>query len=132
MWFRVLSLVIAVALLGKATIALAAPRRFYVERQRQYASESIPPKLWVAPVVIIALTLAAWYATIFHYRPWGWIVTGFLTALACLALDHALRWQSHRRRMIKVVTNPRVWQVDCLLLILGAGFVALALLVYRV
>ncbi len=28
MWFRVLSLVIAVALLGKAVIALAAPRGF--------------------------------------------------------------------------------------------------------
>ena len=129
-WFRVLSVVIAVALLSKATMALAARRRFYAERQRQYASGSQPPNLLVAPVVILAVTLVAWYATIFHYQPWGWVVTGSLTALSCLALDHVFRWERHRQRMLRVVTNPRVWQVDCLLLVVGAGFVALALLVY--
>ena len=130
MWFRVLSLVIAAALLVKATIALALGRRFYAERQRQYASESPPAKVWVPPLVIVALALVAWYAIIFHYQPWGWVVTGSLTALACLAVDHLFRWESHRQRMLKVVTNPKVWQVDCLLLVLGVGFVALALLVY--
>ncbi len=77
MWFRTLSFVIAAALLGKAAIALAIPRRFYAVRERQYASESLPPKLLVAPVVVVALTLVAWYATIFHYQPWSWVVTGF-------------------------------------------------------
>jgi hypothetical protein len=42
MWFHVLSLVIGAALLGKATIALTARRRFYAGRQRQYATESLP------------------------------------------------------------------------------------------
>jgi hypothetical protein len=123
-------LVIAVALLGKAAIALAVPRRFYTVRERQYASESLPLKLLVAPGVVVALTLAAWYATLFHYQPWGWVVTASLTALAWLALDHVFRWQSHRLRMLKVVKNPKVGWVDCLLLVVGAGFVGLAFLVY--
>ena len=59
MWFRVLSLVIGVALLSKAATALAAPRRFYAERQRQYASASQPASLFVAPVVILGVTSAA-------------------------------------------------------------------------
>jgi hypothetical protein len=130
MWFRVLSLVIAAALLVKAAIALALSRRFYAERQRQYASESRPSKLLVPPVVIVVLALIAWYATIFHYQPWGWVVTGSLTALACSAVDHVFRWEKHRQKMLKLVTNPRVWQLDCLLLALGVGFVALALVVY--
>ena len=130
MWFRVLSLVIATALLGKASIALAARRRFYAERQRQYASASLPPKLFIAPVVVVAVTLVAWYATIFHYQPWAWIVTGSLTAVSCMAVDHVFRWERHRQAMLKVVTNPKVWQFDCLLLAVGSGFVALALLVY--
>ncbi len=93
--FRTLSFVIAAALLCKAALALAIPRRFYAVRERQYASESLPPKLLLAPVVVVALTLTAWYATILHYQPWGWIVTGLLTALSCLAVDHLFRWQSH-------------------------------------
>mgnify|MGYP001205396757 CR=1 FL=1 len=130
MWFRVLSLVIAAALLVKATIALAARQWFYAKRQRQYATESLPAKLLLAPAVVVALTLVAWYATIYHYRPWSWIVTGFLTALSCMGLDHVFRWSNHRQAMLAVVTNPKVWQIDCLLLVAGSGFVALALLVY--
>jgi len=41
MWFKVLGLLIAIALLGKAAVALAAPGRFYAVRQRQYASASV-------------------------------------------------------------------------------------------
>ena len=130
MWFQVLSVVIAVALLGKAAIALAAPRRFYHERQRQFASEVRPRKLLVPPVVIVTITFAAWYATIFHYQSWGWIVTGCLTALACGSVDHVLRWERHRQWMLRVVTNPKVWWVDCVLLVVGALFVALAFWVY--
>jgi small-conductance mechanosensitive channel len=130
MWFRVLSLVIGVALVAKATVALVASRRFYAVRERQYANESLPPKLLVAPPVVIALTLAAWYVTLTDYRPWGWLVTGFLTIIACLSVDHVFRWSSHRRRMLKVVRSPRVWWLDCLLLVIGAGFVVLALTVY--
>ena len=130
MSFRILSLVIGAALLAKATAALAMSDQFYAVRRRQYASESLPPKLLVAPAVVAILAVAAWYATIFHYRPWGWIVTGFLTALTIMATDHVFRWQSHRRAMLKAVTNPNVWKLDCFLLILGAVFVALGLLVY--
>ena len=130
MWFQFLSLLIATALIGKASIALATRQRFYAVRSRQYVSESLPLKLLVGPIVVGALTLVAWYATIFHYQPAAWVVTGFLTALSLMAFDHVFRWKRHRQAMLKVVTNPNVWLIDCVLLAFGVGFVALALLVY--
>ena len=130
MWFRALSLLIAAVLLAKAAIALTAGRRFYAIRQRQYATESLPPKLLVAPALVLTLTAAAAYAALFHYRPWGWVVVGFLTLLSAMALDHVIRWRSHRLAMLKVVESPKVWQVDCVLLALGSAFAALALFVY--
>ena len=130
MWFQVLSLLIATALVGKASVALATRQNFYAARSRQYVSESLPLKLLVGPIVVGALTRVAWYATIFHYRPAGWIVTGFLTVLSCMAFDHIFRWKSHRQVMIKLVINPQVWLIDCVLLAVLAGFVVLALLVY--
>jgi hypothetical protein len=129
-WFKVLSWVIAAALLAKATIALAAPRRFYAVRRRQYATESLPLKLLIGPALVLVLTSVAAYATAFHYRPWGWVVLGFLILLSVLALDHAFRWKTHRLGMLKVVASPKVWQVDCALLALGAAFAALAVFVY--
>ena len=130
MWFQVLSLVIAIALLSKATVALASPRRFYAARQQQYASETLPSKLLIPPALVLALTLVAWYATIFHYQPWGWLVTGLLSVISCLSLHHVFHWARHRQAMLKVVTNPRVKQVDCLLLAVGLAFLGLALFVY--
>jgi hypothetical protein len=130
MWFRYLSLLIATALIGKATIALIRRQTFYAARRSQYDSASLPLKLLVAPAIIGALTLIAWYATIFHYQHAAWIVTGFLTALSWMAFDHVFRWKSHRQAMLTVVTNPQVWLIDCGLLVVGAAFVALALLVY--
>ena len=111
-------------------MALVVPRRFYAVRERQYASESLPPKLLVAPLVVVALTLVAWYATLVDYRPWGWLVTGFLTVVSCLAVDHVFRWTSHRQRMLQAVRSPWVWWFDCLLLAVGAGYLALAWRVY--
>ena len=56
MWFRVLSLILAVALLLKATMALAAPQRFYASRQRQFTHhESRVPSHYVAPAVVLAI-----------------------------------------------------------------------------
>ena len=130
--FRALSLLIATALIAKATIALAARRRFYALRQRQYAAESPPTKLLAAPalVLVLALTATAVYAAIFHYRPWGWIVLGFLILLSAMAVDHVLRWPKHRLAMLKVVESPHVWRVDAALLALGFAFAALAAFVY--
>ena len=130
MWFQALSFVIATALLVKASVALAIPGRFYATRQRHYASTSLPPALLVPPAVILCLTSVAWYATLVHYRPWGWVVTGSLTLLCCLSLSQLVRWRLHRETMTKIVANPKVWLIDCLLLVLGAGFAALGLLVY--
>lgn len=130
MWFRVLSFVIAAALLVKAAVALTASRRFYARRREQYSSETLPSKLLIPPAVVLTLTLAAWFATIFHYQPWGWLVTGFLSVLSCLSLHHLFQWAKHRQVMLKLVSNPKVKQVDYLLLALGLGFLALALFVY--
>ena len=130
MWFQVLSFVIAVALLVKATVALTVPRRFYAKRQEQYSAETRPSGLLIPPAVVLTLTLAAWFATIFHYQPWGWLVTGFLSALSCLSLHHLFHWKTHRQTMLKVVASPKVNRVDYVLLVVGLAFLALSLFVY--
>ena len=130
MWFQALSLVIATALLVKAAVALAIPGRFYATRRRQYDSTSMPRELLVPPAIILCVTSVAWYATFFHYRPWGWVVTGSLTLLCSLSLHNLLRWRGHRETMANIVANPRVWIVDCVLLVVGAGFAALGFFVY--
>ena len=68
----------------------------------------------------------AWYATLVHYRPWGWIVTASLTLLCALSLHNLAMWRRHRGAMAKIVAHPRVWIVDSVLLAAGAGFAVAA------
>ena len=55
MWFQVLALVIATALVVKAVVALAIPHRFYAARRQQYASTSLPVALMVPPAIIFVI-----------------------------------------------------------------------------
>jgi hypothetical protein len=130
MWFRILSFVIAIVLLSKAIVALAFAGRFYATRQKHYASDTLPSKLLVPPVLVLALTLVAWYATIFRYQAWGWLVTGFLSLLSCMSLHHLFNWENHRRALLTLVISPKVRQFDFLLFAIGLAFLAFALFVY--
>jgi hypothetical protein len=130
MWFQALSFIIATALLVKAGVALTIPRRFYDARQSQYASTSLPAALIVPAAIVLSLTSVAWYATLAHYRPWGWVVTGFLTVLGCLSVDGLVRRRRRRELALLIVVHPRVWMIDCLLLGAGTGFAALGWFVY--
>lgn len=130
MWFQILSYLIAAALLTKAIVALIAPRRFYATRRQQYESEALPPKLCLPAIVVLGLAIVAWFATIFHFQPWSWLVTGFLSVISVMAIHHLLFWTKHRQAMLKVVTNPKVTKFDWLLLAVGFGFLALAVFVF--
>ncbi len=130
MSFRILSAVVGLALVVKSIAALMNPDRFYASRQRQYASSAMPRALLAGPAAVALMAAGAWYATIYHYVPWSWIVTGFVTGLLVMSLDHLCRWDAHRKAMLRVVTSRTVRLIDWCLLALGLGFLALAALVY--
>lgn len=121
---------IAAALIGKATVALAAPQQFYATRRGQYNTQHLPRKLLAGPVFIGLLASISWYATIYHYRSAGWLVTVFLTVVLCIAFDHLFRWNKHRQRMLRVLSASNLWLFDCVLLLIGTMFALLAFLVY--
>lgn len=130
--FQIISLLIAIPALLKAVTGLFLPGRFYGWRRQQYASASIPRLVLVMPTLFVLLAGASWYATLLHYQPWGWVVTGFTTLIAFLGVLNLSRWSSHRQRTGEAIdTQPgtRVG-VDVTILALGVLFTCLALFVY--
>lgn len=69
--FQIVSLIIALVCLLKALIALIKSDQFYSWRRQQYAATTVPRLVLVMPTLIIVLTLAVWYATLFHYQAWA-------------------------------------------------------------
>lgn len=130
--FQIISLIIAAICLTKGAVALLKAKQFYTWRQQQYATATIPRLVWVVPMLTVGLAIAAWYATLFYYQPWGWVVTAFTTLIAALGLINLSRWSTHRQKVGTVIkTQPakRV-AVDVVILLMGVGFIGLALFVY--
>ncbi|HEX6290105.1 MAG TPA: hypothetical protein VFZ66_12985 [Herpetosiphonaceae bacterium] len=133
MWFKVLSLLIALLCLGKAGTALLIPQTFYRRRRQQYASTRIPLSVLIPPALILVLAGLAWYATIAHYVAWSWLVTGFLTPIALLGVVNLLRWPQHRRRLQAAITEAQAAQLrraDLAILGLSALFGLLGVMVF--
>lgn len=131
--FQIISLIIAVLALLKSTAGLLLPDKFYGWRRQQYASVSLPPMVLVMPSLFVLLAGTAWYATLFHYQPWGWMVTGFTTLIALLGVLNLSRWSTHRQKTGQAIdTQPQTRTgVDVTILILGLLFVFLAFFVYE-
>jgi hypothetical protein len=130
--FQVISLFIGAVLFLKAITALLFSGRFYDWRKQQYASTSIPPVVLVMPTLFVLLAGIAWYATLFHYQSWGWVVTGFTTLVAILGILNLNRWSTHRQKTGQAIEKQPGTRtgVDIMLLILGGIFAALGIFVY--
>jgi hypothetical protein len=133
MTFKVLSLLIMALCLVKGSSALFAPRIFYQLRRQQYASPTIPASVFLPPIGIGILMIAAWYATFWQYVAWSWIVTGFLTIISLLAVVNLLRWPQHRTKLLASIAEDQSQyrrQVDSGLLGLGTMFGLLGIIVF--
>ncbi|MSU69382.1 MAG: hypothetical protein EXS39_01095 [Opitutaceae bacterium] len=131
MWFKVLTFLLAVPALAKGLVGLVAPVPFYAWRQTHYSAPRIPGLVLIAPGLLVAVTVAAWYATLFHYVPWGWIITGLSTGTMLLAAVNLWHWPTHRARALRVVADPALCRrVDLTIITGSAGLLLFALLVY--
>lgn len=132
MWFKFISIALAALCLGKAGIALAVPGFFYQLRLAQYRSARLPWSIFLAPAYVLTLAALAWYATLYHYTAWGWLLTLFLTLIGSLSVVNLLRWSQHRMAVAGVIVERPVERAkfDVGLGILGITFVSLAVLVY--
>ena len=131
MWFKVLSLILAFLCLAKGIVALIIPTRFYQRRRQQYSSEQMPGVLRVIPFVVLTFLSLCWYATLFHYVRWCWVVTAFVTIVAVLSLENSFHWSRHRIRMLKLIGYAEQnWQLDASIAALGICFLLLAVFVY--
>lgn len=131
--FQIISSIIALIALAKAVSALVVPSRFYGWRSQQYNSEAIPRLVLVLPALFLLLAVGAWYATLFAYQPYGWIVTAFTTLIAFLGTRNLSRWSTHRQHTgAAIATQPETrTRVDIAILLIGLLFAWLALFVYE-
>ena len=130
--FRLLALLLALAAFTKVFFGVFFHHRFYEWARRQYAQSQRPWTVNLLLIYALGMLVLVWVATLTAYVPRGWILTAFITLASVKSLGLMLRWEETSRRFCELIdrAGPKLWFVDLLVALLGAGFLLLGLLVY--
>jgi fluoride ion exporter CrcB/FEX len=132
MWFKTLSLILAILCVIEGTAGLVCRRAFDAWIQRQFAAPAPSGTLRVLLVYAMTLALATWYATLLHYARHGWVVTLVMTVVGLKALALLVGWRLVSAEVVRAIERSRalLGQAYLLTLLLGGVFLWLGLVVY--
>lgn len=79
------------------------------------------------------ITTAAWYATLFHYVKYGWIITALTTLGVVKMINITTNWKRFSKGAVNLIDNHdrALWFLDVTLLILGSILFILAIKLYH-
>lgn len=132
MWFRLISFVLAAACILKALIGLFFHKKFYSWDRKQYAAKKFPKRLFIFILYGIGIVLTTWYATIFHYVKYGYILTIIVTLSSIKLFSILFDWENTSKKFVHFIDSGgwKLWVLDIFILIMGIVFFLLGLYVY--
>ena len=132
MWFRIISLILATVCLIEGIAGLVFREQFHGWLRRQCSAARPSGTLRVILVYLTTLVVATWYATIFHYRPYGWVLTLVMTLSGIEILLVLYRWRAVGEAVVGFLleTRQHVGWVYGVAIALGTLLLWLGLFVY--
>lgn len=132
MLFKIISFVLACACILKAIIGLAFHKKFYLWDRKQYASQKLPKDIFIFILYGIGMFFITWYATIFHYERYGWIITLVVTLSSVKLFSILFNWRKTSEKIVKFIDSGgwKLWMLDITIFIIGILFLLLGLYIY--
>ena len=78
------------------------------------------------------MLIAVWYATLFAYQPYGYILTIFIPLASVKTVGLIFNWSATSQAFVEFIdeAGPRLWLVDVLVAVLGLGLFLLSYFLY--
>ena len=132
MWFKLISFVLGGACILKALIGLFFHKKFYSWDRRQYAAQKFPKRLYIFILYGIVMVFTTWYATIFHYVEYGYILTIIVTISSIKLFSILFNWKNTSKKILNFIDSGgwKLWALDIFILIMGIIFFLLGIYVY--
>ena len=94
MWFKTISLILAIACYIEGVAGLLFRRQFDAWIRQQFSAPTPSVTLRLLLMYAMLLVLATWYATFVHYTTHGWVLTLLMTLVGIEVLACLWRWKS--------------------------------------
>ncbi len=132
MWFKIISFILAGACFLKAFIGFVFHNKFYKWDREQYASKQWPKSFFIFVTYGLVMFLLIWYATIFHYVKFGWILTSIVTLSSVKLFSILFKRKKIAPKFVKLIDAGgwKLWAIDAFVLIMGILFLFMGTHIY--
>lgn len=132
MLFKIICYILATTALIKGLVGIFAHDKLYGWAEKHYAQteKSITVKVLVAYAVIILFL--TWYATLFQYTQYGWIITTFITLMSIKTVGLLFNWKAASQKFVDFIKSSQkmLWVLDIVVIFLSLIFYGLGLFLY--
>lgn len=132
MLFKIICYILATTALIKGLVGIFAHDKLYGWAEKHYAQteKSITLKVLVAYAVIILFL--TWYATLFQYTQYGWIITTFITLMSIKTVGLLFNWKAASQKFVDFIKSSQkmLWVLDIVVIFLSLIFYGLGLFLY--
>ena len=132
MLFKIICYILATTALIKGLVGIFAHHKLYGWAEKHYSKQdkSITVKVLVAYAVLVLIL--TWYATLFNYVQYGWIVTTFITLMSIKTVGLLFNWEAASQKFVNFIKSGEkmLWLLDIVVISLSLIFYGLGLFLY--
>ena len=132
MLFKLICYLLASTTLLKGLVGVFAHQVLYGWAEKHYAKKG--KSFTVNLLLLYAFTILGltWYATIFQYTEYGWILTVFITLMSIKTLGLTFKWEEASQKFVSFIKNSgkMLWLLDVVVIILSIFIFGLGYFVY--
>lgn len=132
MLFKIVCYVVAGAAFCKGLVGIFAHDKLYGWAEKHYATGERSFTVWLFLIYGIGVVGITWYATIFDYVKYGWILTVFMSIMSLKLIGLIYNWEETSKKFVNFIrgSSSKLWLLDFVVLLLGAVFLWMGLYLY--
>jgi|AntRauTorcE11898_2_1112593.scaffolds.fasta_scaffold23077_2 hypothetical protein len=132
MLFQVICYILATTALIKGLTGLFAHETLYGWAEKHYSETKKSATVQVMVAYAFIILILTWYATLFDYVKYGWIITVFISLMSIKTLTLIFKWEEASKKFVKLIKSggATLWTLDIIVIVLSIIFYSLGYFLY--
>jgi len=132
MLFELISIILGTTALIKGLAGIFIHDKLYGWAESHYSKKEKSRTIYLFLVYAFLMLAITFYATIYQYTAYGWILTIFISVMSLKTIGLIFNWEKTSQKLVAFIKHDgkKIWLLDILVIFLSMIFFSLALFVY--
>jgi len=130
--YSIVCYILAAAALLKGLTGIFAHESLYGWAKKHYAKKEKSFTVILLLIYGVGVLILSWYAAIFDYVKYGWILTAFISLTSIKLVGIIFNWENTSMKFVEFIKSggTKLKVLDFVVTVLGLVFLGLGLVVY--